>query len=283
MKAYLYDHDCKAMSFDICMYLTGFYISDAQIIDGSALPFVMRYGLEHGKPADTLLQEWLRYRMFPDYRPDLDAVMCEKYGIPQRNVGRMRGTQHTAAFLNGWTSRFDHFGVYPEKTESLCYALQDRRFWTLYFAHPKQKREKQEEEDMTIRSGLPAFWEKSEECFWLRQTCYQWEMETYSQYAEQMRSIGMRVECDGNQIVTNFSFLKCVQDTIWLSDLIPLFTTGIPVKEQILNFFLEPQIRQIASELLQYEQYCKGQGDHVSLTQLGISICKDGLHPVILL
>lgn len=283
MKAYLYNYDRRAMSFDICMYLTGFYISDAQIIDGSALPFAIRYGLEHGKPADILLQEWLRYRMFPNFRPDLDTVMCERYGIPQRNIGRMHGTQHTAAFLNGWASRFDHFGIYPEKIESLCYVLQDRRFWALYFVDPKQNREAKEEEDLTIRSGLPAFWEMADEALRLRQACHQWEMDTYSEYVEQMRFIGIQVECDGNQIVTDFSFLKDVQETIWLSDLIPFFVTGIPVREQILDFFPDPQIRQIVSELLQYEQYRQERGDQAALTQLGISICKSSLHPVILL
>ena len=236
MKACLYNHDRRTMSFDIYLYLTGFYISDAQIIDGSALPFAIRYGLEHGEPADILLQEWLQYRMLPNSRPDLDTVMCKQYGIPQRNTGRMHGTQHTAAFLNGWISGFDRFGIYPEKTEILCYVLQDRRFWTLYFVDPKQNREEKEKEDLTIRAGLPAFWEGSDEGLRLRQTCRQWEMNVYSEYVEQMRSIGMRVECDRNQIVTDFSFLKDVRETIWLSDLIPFFVTGIPVRESLPNY-----------------------------------------------
>lgn len=283
MRVYLYYKDCKVISFDLCMYLTGFYVSEARVIQDSLLPFAIRYGLEHGQPADVLIQEWLRYRMLPDYRPDLDAVMCEKYGLRQRNVGRMHGTQHTAAFLNGWTSKFDHFSVYPEKPENLCYVLQDRRFWTLHLVCPKQEKEKEEREDLTIRSGLSAFWEKSTEALRLQQTCYDWQAASYRKYAEWMRSIGMQVICGENQITTDFPFLKYVQETVWLSDLIPFFVTGTPVKEQVLDFFTDPQMKQIVSELLQYECWCKERGDQVSLTQLGIAICESKVCPVILL
>lgn len=80
MRVYLYYKDCKVMSFDLCMYLTGFYVSEACVIQDSLLPFAIRHGLKQGKSADILMQEWLRYRMLPDYRPDLDAVMCENMG-----------------------------------------------------------------------------------------------------------------------------------------------------------------------------------------------------------
>ena len=221
--------------------------------------------------------------MLPDYRPDLDTVMCEAYGLKQRNVGRMHGTQHTAAFLNGWTSKFDHFSVYPEKPENLCYVLQDRRFWTLHLVCPKQEKEKEDEEDLTIRSGLPAFWEESAKVLRLQQTCCDWQAASYRKHAEWMRSIGMQVVCGGNQITTDFAFLRCVRETIWLSDLIPFFVTGTPVKGQVLDFFVDPQMKQIVSDLLQYEYWCKEQGDQVSLTQLGIAICESDAHPVILL
>lgn len=283
MRVYLYYKDYKVMSFDLCMYLTGFYVSEACVIQDSLLPFAIRHGLKQGKSADILMQEWLRYRMLPDYRPDLDAVMCEKYGIKQRNVGRMHGTQHTAAFLNGWTSKFDHFSIYPEKTANLCYVLQDRRFWTLYIVPQKQEREKEEREDLTIRSSLPALWEKSTEALRLRQTCYTWQTESYRKHVERMRSIGMQVTCSENQITTDFPFIKYVQETVWLSDLIPFFVTGIPVKEQVLRFFTDPRMRQIASELLQYECWCKEQGDQTSITQLGIAMCESEVYPVILL
>ena len=98
-----------------------------------------------------------------------------------------------------------------------------------------------------------------------------------------MHSIGMQVTCSGNQFTINFSFLKYVQETVWLSDLIPFFVTGTPVREQVLEFFAEPQTKQIASKLLQDECWCKEQGDQVSLTQLGIAICESEVHPVILL
>lgn len=283
MRAYLYYKDRKVISFDLCMYLTGFCVSEARVIQDSLLPFAIRYGLEHGQSADILIQEWLRYRMLPDYRPDLDTVMCEAYGLKQRNVGRMHGTQHTAAFLNGWTSKFDHFSVYPEKPENLCYVLQDRRFWTLYLVCPKQEKEKEEKEDLTIRSGLPAFWEESAEALRLQQTCYDWQATSYRKHTEQMRSIGVQVVCNGDQIMTDFSFLQCVQETIWLSDLIPFFVTGTPVREQVLGFFADPQIKQIVSDLLQYEYWCKEQGNQVSLTQLGVAICENDIRPVVLL
>ena len=83
--------------------------------------------------------------------------------------------------------------------------------------------------------------------------------------------------------MTDFSFLQCVQETIWLSDLIPFFVTGTPVREQVLGFFANPQIKQIVSDLLQYEYWCKEQGDQVSLTQLGVAICENDIRPVILL
>lgn len=283
MRVYLYYKDCKVMSFDLCMYLTGFCVSRAQVIQDSLLPFAIRYGLERGRPADIMMQEWLQYRMLPDYRPDLDAVMCEQYGLKQRNVGRMHGTQHTAAFLNGWTSKFDHFSVYPEKPENLCYVLQDRRFWTLHLVCPKQEKEKEEKEDLTIRSGLPAFWEESAEALRLQQTCYDWQATSYRKHVEWMRSIGMQVVCDGSQVTTDFSFLKHIQETVWLSDLIPFFITGTPVREQVLGFFADQQMKQIVSDLLQYEYRCKEQGDQVSLTQLGIAICENDIRPVILL
>lgn len=221
--------------------------------------------------------------MLPDYRPDLDVVMCEQYGLRQRNAERMHGTQHTAAFLNGWTSKFDHFSVYPEKPENLCYVLQDRRFWTLHLVCPKQEKEREEKEDLTIRSGLPAFWKESAEALRLQQTCYNWQAASYLEHVEWMRSIGMQVVSHGSQIMTDFSFLQCVQETIWLSDLIPFFVTGTPVREQALGFFADPQIKQIVSDLLQYEYWCKEQGDQVSLTQLGIAICENDIRPVILL
>ena len=283
MRVYLYYKDHKVMSFDLCMYLTGFYVSGTQVIENSLLPFAIRYGLKRGRPANILIQEWLRYRMLPDYRPDLDAVMCEAYGLRQRSVGRMHGTQHTAAFLNGWTSKFDHFSVYPEKPENLCYVLQDRRFWTLHLVCPKQEKEKEEKEDLTIRSGLPAFWEESAKALRLQQTCYDWQATSYRKHAEQMRSIGVQVVCDGSQITTDFSFLKYVQETIWLSDMIPFFVTGTPVREQVLEFFADTRMKQITSDLLQYEYWCKEQGDQASLTQLGIAICESDAYPVILL
>lgn len=283
MRVYLYYKDRKVMSFDLCMYLTGFCVSGAQAIESSLLPFAIRYGLKRGRPADILIQEWLRYRMLPDYRPDLDTVMCEAYGLKQRNVGRMHGTQHTAAFLNGWTSKFDHFSVYPERTENLCYVLQDQRFWTLYLAYPKQEKEKEEKEDLTIRSGLSAFWEESAKALRLRQTCYDWQAASYRKHTEWMRSIGMQVVCSGNRITTDFSFLKYVQETIWLSDMIQFFVTGTPVREQVLDFFADPQMKQITSDLLQYDYRCKEQGDQVSLTQLGIAICESDIRSVILL
>jgi len=93
----------------------------------------------------------------------------------------------------------------------------------------------------------------------------------------------MQVVCGGNQITTDFAFLRCVRETIWLSDLIPFFVTGTPVKGQVLDFFVDPQMKQIVSDLLQYEYWCKEQGDQVSLTQLGIAICESDAHPVILL
>lgn len=283
MRVYLYNKDRKVMSFDLCMYLTGFCVSGAQVIENSLLPFAICYGLKQGKSVDVLMQEWLRYRMLPDYRPDLDAVMCEQYGLKQRNVGRMHGTQHTAAFLNGWASKFDHFSVYPEKPENLCYVLQDRRFWTLHLVCPKQEKEREEKEDLTIRSGLPAFWEESAEALRLQQTCYNWQAASYLEHVEWMRSIGMQVVCDGSQITTDFSFLKHIQETVWLSDLIPFFITGTPVREQVLGFFADQQMKQIVSDLLQYEYRCKEQGDQVSLTQLGIAICENDIRPVILL
>ena len=283
MRVYLYNKDRKVMSFDLCMYLTGFCVSGAQVIENSLLPFAICYGLKQGKSVDVLMQEWLRYRMLPDYRPDLDAVMCEQYGLKQRNVGRMHGTQHTAAFLNGWASKFDHFSVYPEKPENLCYVLQDRRFWTLHLVCPKQEKEREEKEDLTIRSGLPAFWEESAEALRLQQTCYNWQAASYLEHVEWMRSIGMQVVCDGSQITTDFSFLKHIQETVWLSDLIPFFITGTPVREQVLGFFADQQMKQIVSDLLQYEYRCKKQGDQVSLTQLGIAICENDIRPVILL
>lgn len=283
MRVYLYNKDRKVMSFDLCMYLTGFCVSGAQVIESSLLPFAICYGLKQGKSVDALMQEWLRYRMLPDYRPDLDVVMCEQYGLRQRNAGRMHGTQHTAAFLNGWTSKFDHFSVYPEKPENLCYVLQDRRFWTLHFVCPKQEKEREEKEDLTIRSGLPAFWEESAEALRLQQTCYDWQATSYRKHVEWMRSIGMQVVCDGSQVTTDFSFLKHIQETVWLSDLIPFFITGTPVREQVLGFFTDQQMKQIVSELLQYEYRCKEQGDQVSLTQLGIAICENDIRPVILL
>lgn len=283
MRAYLYYKNRKVISFDLCMYLTGFCVSEARVIQDSLLPFAIRYGLEHGQSADILIQEWLRYRMLPDYRPDLDTVMCEAYGLKQRNVGRMHGTQHTAAFLNGWTSKFDHFSVYPEKPENLCYVLQDRRFWTLHLVCPKQEKEKEDEEDLTIRSGLPTFWEESAGALRLQQTCYDWQTVSYRKHAEWMHSIGMQVACSGNQFTINFSFLKYVQETVWLSDLIPFFVTGTPVKGQVLDFFVDPQMKQIVSDLLQYEYWCKEQGNQVSLTQLGVAICENDIRPVILL
>ena len=283
MRVYLYNKDRKVMSFDLCMYLTGFCVSGAQVIENSLLPFAICYGLKQGKSVDVLMQEWLRYRMLPDYRPDLDAVMCEQYGLKQRNVGRMHGTQHTAAFLNGWASKFDHFSVYPEKPENLCYVLQDRRFWTLHLVCPKQEKEREEKEDLTIRSGLPAFWEESAEALRLQQTCYNWQAASYLEHVEWMRSIGMQVVCDGSQITTDFSFLKHIQETVWLSDLIPFFITGTPVREQVLGFFADQQMKQIVSDLLQYEYRCKKQGDQVSLTHLGIAICENDIRPVILL
>lgn len=93
----------------------------------------------------------------------------------------------------------------------------------------------------------------------------------------------MQVTCSENQITTDFPFLKYVQETVWLSDLIPFFVTGIPVKKQVLGFFTDPQMKQIVSELLRYEHWCEEQGDQTSITQLGIAMCESEVYPVILL
>ena len=125
--------------FDLDMSVYGFAVFNANILYQDNLPLSIQCGIKKGRDINQLLHYWLENRTIPDYRIDLDELMCNEFNIPMYKMGRMCYTQHTAAFLHGWTSFFDEYSVEVQSKELLTYVLEDPCFWNLYMLLPKSE------------------------------------------------------------------------------------------------------------------------------------------------
>lgn len=272
MKMLLYHEENKVASFDLIPYIRGFSIKNACVLENTLLPISVKMYLKHGFTEEIALYQWLIEREVPDYRIDIDKTLCETYHIPFRSIGSMYGTQHTAAILYGWTSMFDKYSIYPEKTENLSYIQEDQHFWAIYRLLPKNiidNKLKSDWKDFTIHSALPSKWEIRDDKYCLFQSCWEWQRETFEKKAGKIREYGINIKSLENGFLTDFSFVKDTLETLWLSECIPLLS-GNNTQEEILTLLPDTESKELARKLLALECNCEKENIPISINELGI-------------
>ena len=282
----LYYKNKVVLNFALNMSVYGFAVFNTKILCQDNLPLSIQCGIKKGKDINQLLHHWLENRIIPDYRVDLDELMCNEFNIPMYKMGRMCYTQHTAAFLHGWTSVFDEYSVEVQSKKLFTYVLEDPCFWNIYMLLPQNEHSPWTlyDKNFTLPSELKSKLECNNKTIYLIQTCSESQIDIFTKKKEIMCDyFNLNVQIKGNQFTTNFSYLHKASKSIWLSEIIPFINNSTSILEQCLEWMPNKKAKGILKKIFAYEKKCRMENIPVSINELGIAADKNEAYPIIIL
>lgn len=275
---------------------TSFLLRTAEVVEPDLLPPGIRVPMQINPVIDfgTAFSYWLNGRQIPDYREGLDELLIQVYELEAYRMGRMYHTQHTAAALSYYISGFDRYYLTPERTESICYALESVHFPTLFMFPPCTEeiageiRHKKTlcnmpgrfaaSPDFTIPSGCLSWWEWRGNRKYLVQKPGK---KALSRYLDVIRPRFPSMEEAG---VIRFDFTRIEDDILWLSNLIPYFKQGRGIWEQAAEFLQKiPGSCEVLNVLRECENAAVKCGAMIAWNEMGISYGSYRAEPVVIL
>lgn len=291
-----------AANLDVRFSCMSLDVLEAEAVEPDLLPPGVRIPMLAGSRMHfkSIIGDWLRDRKIPDYRKGLDEMMIRAYELDAWRMGRMYKTQHTAAVLSYFVSGTDRYYLTPEKTESICYALEAHDFPTLYVLPPCTKgmaeaiRRKRTAElagrhwvpgiwhlaspDFTVPSVCPSWWEWKEGRKYLVQEPDQKSLEVYRHV------IRPRFPSMEDAGVVQFDLSMVDDAVLWLSNLVPYLVHGRDIWEQAADLLQGvPGSRDVLGVLQECEQASERCGRIVAWNEMGISCGMNRAKPLVIL
>lgn len=243
---------------------------------------------------------WLRDRQIPDYRNGLDELMIHAYQVDACRMGRMYKIQHTAAALSYYVSGTDRYYLTPEKTEVICYTMEDHAFPALYLLPPCTERmadaiRRKKIVDLAGKNDIPDIWRLASPDYTVPSACPSWwEWEGDRKYLAQKPDrktlevyrcvIRPRFPSMEDAGVVRIDLSGVDDAVLWLSNLIPYLAHGWDIWEQTANILWEvPGSRDALGVLRECEQDAEQYGRTISWNEMGITCGKSRAKPIVIL
>lgn len=134
MRVFLKNNGATCATFNFSPHPDWWHATAVEIIDSAIVPPSWKYLdiLPTQEQKDAFLRNWLKQRMIPDYRVNLDAYVRNVLHLCHLSFGRMYGYQGILSSLACFASMFDLFTVEPAEDEYLYFGAEEERMPFVY-------------------------------------------------------------------------------------------------------------------------------------------------------
>lgn len=129
-----------AADFHLEVHIGGNSVYNVTIHHKELLPEPLKAAADKGDALegflDACFEVWLRERVIPDSRYNLDEALLQLYQLDPSRFGRMQGFQHLAALVCHYMSMADYYWVTPIRKECASYIYEEPAFNRAYIVNP---------------------------------------------------------------------------------------------------------------------------------------------------
>lgn len=111
------------------------HIQNLKILNKDKLPEIMKFSKNDEEFLGNFML-WLRYRIIPDERYNLDETLIKLLDLDYAKFGRMFGYQAIPAFLSHYASWFDDFYIDVERFEKVYYGHFEPKIDNMWLIKP---------------------------------------------------------------------------------------------------------------------------------------------------